>query len=249
MNDPIGIGVPELVDREGQVQSAFQFDWMDLPVHQAFASVGPVWIESDVRAAALAESRFGAARAAGSALYVSVGTGISSCLLIDGQPWTGSNGNALVMATGPTMVIDPATGDPISQALEEVSSGPALVRRYRLASGGAAAEAWEVIALAERGDEQAATVVTSGATMLGNAIGQLVNVLDPEIVVIGGGLGLASGVFWRTLVGAARAAIWSDVSRRVPIRPGALGASAGVIGAALAAASEARDRRAEGVMR
>ncbi len=251
----IGIGVPELVDRKGRVQSAFQFDWMDLPVQGAFAGLGPVTIESDVRAAALAEARFGSARDAGSALYVSAGTGISSCFLIDGRPWTGANGNALVMATGPTMVIDPATGDPISQALEDIASGPALARRYRLAAGETVTGAEEVLRRAAAGDLLATHVTTTGAAMLGNAIGHLVNVLDPEIVVIGGGLGLAGGQIWSSMVDSARLAIWSDVSRRVPIRMSELGGQAGVIGAALAAlaalaaTSEARSRRAEGAMR
>lgn len=237
----VGIGVPELVDRDGQVRSAFQFDWRTLPVRQVFASLGPVTIESDVRAAALAESRFGAARNTGSALYVSVGTGISSCLVLDGEPWTGANGNALVMASGPTTIIDPATGDPVSQILENIASGPAIARRYRLASGIDVANAEEVVRRAEGDDERATRVVSTAAMMLGNAIGHLVNVLDPEIVVIGGGLGTANGLFWNTMIDTARNTIWSDVSRRVPIRRSALGALAGVVGAALSIASHVAD--------
>ncbi len=95
-------------------------------------------------------------------------------------------------------------------------------------------------------------MVSSAAQVLGNAIGHLVNVLDPEIVVIGGGLGMASGMFRDTLMETARHTIWSDVSRRVPIRTSELGTLAGVVGAALAsgrhAGTPSPSRPREGVL-
>lgn len=243
----IGIGVPELVDRGGNVQSAFQFDWMSLPVRQAFSSLGTVVIESDVRAAALAEATFGAARGATSALYISVGTGISSCLLLDGIPWPGAHGNALVMGTGPTVVIDPITGQATSHVLEEIASGPALARRYRLVAGKAVTGAGEVLARANEGDLHAIVVVSSAAQALGNAIGHLVNVLDPGIVVVGGGLGHAAGQFWNATVSSIRSTIWSDISRQAPVAQGRLGTSAGLIGAALSLSANLKQGVPDGV--
>ena len=233
----IGIGVPELVDRAGRVRSAFQFDWMHLALPRELAGLGPVAIASDVRAAALAEATFGAAQGAESALYLSVGTGISSCLLLDGQPYVGAHGNALVMGTGPTVVIDPATGNSVSHVLEEVASGPALARRYRLAARREVSGAEEVLDLASGGDLRAIAVVSSAALALGNAIGHLVNVLDPEIVIIGGGLGLAGGRFRDATERAMRTTIWSDDSRHMPLVSSRLGTEAGLIGAALSMVS------------
>lgn len=237
----IGIGVPELVDPTGTVQSAFQFDWRALDIQDAFSHLGTVHLESDVRAGALAEATLGAAARWSSALYVSIGTGISSCFVIDGKPWRGTHGNALVLATGPTMVVDPASGQVVTNVLEATSSGPALVERFR-ASGGKSttASTEEVLRLAESGDPIALHVATTGAQVLGNAIGQAVNVLDPAVVVLGGGLGSTEGLYRHHLDAAMRATIWSDASRDIPLRTSHFGANAGLVGAALAASADAR---------
>ena len=60
----------------------------------------------------------------------------------------------------------------------------------------------------------------------------VVNVLDPEAVVVGGGLGLAGGRYWDALVDAARRHVWADAARGLPVVPAALGADAGLLGAA-----------------
>ena len=77
-------------------------------------------------------------------------------------------------------------------------------------------------------------MVTAGEA-LGAAIGQLVNMLDPEIVVIGGGLGLVGGVYREAIERAMRRHIWSRLHRDVPLVSAQLGEDAGLIGAALAA--------------
>jgi glucokinase len=66
-------------------------------------------------------------------------------------------------------------------------------------------------------------------------VGFLVNVLDPEAVVVGGGLGLAGGIYWSAFERATREHIWSDTARDLPILPAALGPDSGLIGAAAAA--------------
>jgi len=77
-------------------------------------------------------------------------------------------------------------------------------------------------------------VVTAGRA-LGAAIAQLVNVLDPEAVVIGGGLGLAAGLYRRSIEEALRHHVWSDLHRNVALLSASLGNDAGIIGAALGA--------------
>ena len=72
------------------------------------------------------------------------------------------------------------------------------------------------------------------AEALGSAVGQAVNIVDPDLVVIGGGLGLAGGSWWDSIVASARRSIWSDRTRDLPIVPARLGLDAGVIGSALA---------------
>ena len=80
------------------------------------------------------------------------------------------------------------------------------------------------------------------AERLGVLIGLLVNALDPEVVIIGGGLGLAGGLYGSRLTASIRAHIWAESRRQLPILPAALGADAGVIGAALSLARKARGR-------
>jgi glucokinase len=197
----VGLSVCELVGPDGRVRSAQTVDWRDTDLRATFDAV-----DSDVRAAAVAEARFGAGRSAPDFLYVTVGTGISHCLMVDGRPRLGVRGSAIVTGAPP---------------VEQWSGGLALARR----SGHATAE--ETLA-----DPAAAEVVEDGARRLGLALAVLVNALDPGAVVVGGGLGLEDS--YRARVEAAlRAAIEDPDARDLPLLPAALGADAPVIGAAL----------------
>lgn len=82
-------------------------------------------------------------------------------------------------------------------------------------------------------DPKAHQVVIAAGRALGLGLAGLVDLLDPQAVVVGGGLGSASGHYWDSAVAAARSAIWADVSRAVPLLQGAIGPRAAVVGAAL----------------
>jgi glucokinase len=194
-------------------------------VRSALSDLAPTVVEADVRAHALAEARFGAGQPYRIFVYISVGTGISSCLVLDGRPFAGARGNALILASGPTTIVR-EDGSHERQILEEFASGSAIARRF----GTARAE--RVFAAAAAGDEAARRLLSTAGEALGSSIGWLVNVLDPEALVMGGGLGLAGGIFWDQAVATARDHIWSDETRRLPMLHAALGADAGVIGAA-----------------
>jgi glucokinase len=100
----IGVGVAELVDQHGNVTSSQTIKWQGLDVQARLSSYAPTVLESDVRAAALAESMFGAGRGLGSFLYVTVGTGISHTFVLAGRPFAGARGNALLFASSPYTV-------------------------------------------------------------------------------------------------------------------------------------------------
>ena len=211
----VGLGVCEIVDPEGRVRSHHTVDWRGTDIEAAFAPL-PVRVESDVRAAALAEARRGRER---DFLYVSVGSGISHCLVADGRPRAGARGSAI------------NTGAPLVEAW---SGGLALARR----SGRPRAED-------ALDDPAAAATVDEGARRLGAVLATLVNALDPAAVVFGGGLGLQRR-YRERVVSAMRAAIYDDAVRDLPVRSAALGIGAGVVGAALAAAPDQR-RSAAGI--
>lgn len=230
----IGVGIAELVDPHGAITSAQTIDWSDLPVHNAFAQLAPTVIESDVRAAALAEALCGAGQRFHLFAYVTVGTGISCCLVQDGHPYAGAHGNALILSSSPLSFTCLHCGHESQFVLEEFASGPALVARYNHIHPGQVTRAQEVLAAVEHGDTTAHEVVRTAGAALGSSVGFLVNVLDPEAIIVGGGLGLAGGLYWDSFVASTRAHIWADGSRGIPILPAVLGSEAGLIGAAAA---------------
>jgi glucokinase len=97
----IGAGVAELVDQQGHITSGHTIRWSGVPVREALSELAPAVVESDVRAAALAEANLGAGRPFRVFVYVTVGTGISCCLVQDGKPYAGARGGALFFASSP----------------------------------------------------------------------------------------------------------------------------------------------------
>ena len=227
----VGIGVPELVSPGGAIESRAILPWRSTQVRKAFAAYGEVTIASDVRAAALAEARLGAARGNPTFLYVGVGTGISSTLFVDSQPYVGAHGHAIAFASGPNWARD---GQTDLAPLESRASGPALVSRAK-ALGYHATDAAEVCRAARARSGIARRVVDSAATELAAHVAILVNALDPSLVVLGGGVGAAPGRYWSSFRAALPRFTWGRYARRVRVRRARLGARGGVIGAALSA--------------
>lgn len=227
----IGMGICELVDPAGNVTSAYNFDWRQLPVQQRLATLAPAVVESDARTAALAEARYGAGVEFSTFCYVTVGTGISCCFVQDGKPLAGARGNALVLASMPLTTTCTTCGTTLHPILEEFAGGPALIARYNQARGRHVHSGQEVFAAVEH-DPSARAIVQSAGAALGNSVAFLCNVLDPAAVIVGGGLGLAGGVYWEAFVAATRAHIYAADTRALPILPAALGIDAGLIGAA-----------------
>ncbi len=228
----IGLGVPELVDREGRLFSGYRIDWQGLPVADRLSAIAPTRIEADVRAAALAEARVGAGRGMRDFLFVIIGTGISAVSVQNGLPYPGARGAALVLANGTTRHRCAECGAETAYVLEDVASGPGLVAAYR-AAGGSADRAETVIEAARSGDARAADVIALAALRLGQALALLAGALDPEAVVLGGGLGSATGPYFDAVAAETRAGLWTDDSRSLPVLPARLGPDAGLIGAAL----------------
>jgi glucokinase len=209
----IGVGVPELVSLEGRIQTSENWDWREDCFRHAIAEIAPLHIESDVRAAALAEARLGAGRALSSFLYVTIGTGVSHTFVVHGRLWRGARGNAIVTGAPP---------------VELVASGTALARQASTPSGK------EVLAA-----PSFEPLVEAAAQALGTELAGLVNALDPEAVIVGGGLGLAPG-FLQRVSARMRPQIYASATRDLAVHPSALGVRAGVIGAALSAADAFR---------
>lgn len=213
-NVPVGIGICELVDRQRRITTAVNVDWLGIEVTSAFGH-HHVMVDADVRVAALAEATFGAGAASSDFVYLSVGTGISFVHVVDGLPRPGHRGNALMLGAPP---------------VEHISAGPAI-----------AAAAGTSDAQGAFRDARHDAVIDRAAQHLGTALAWLVNALDPELIVVGGGLGLNDR--YRELAAAAmRPAIEACAARSIRVVPALLGERAGSIGAALVAAGH-REKR------
>ena len=231
--DRIGVGIAELVDVEGRVASDHTIAWTDLDYEDRLNAVLPTKIDSDIRTAALAETRYGQGKAFDSFAYVSVGTGIGGCLVVEGRPWEGARGNAMILGSGALTAMCDTCGV-VSSVLEEIASGPAIVRGFRDA-GGKADRCEDVFEMAQAGDATAGEVLDRAGHALGVSVAFMMNLTDPEGVIVGGGVGLAGGRFWEAFVASTRLHIWAATTREVSIVQSDLGASAAYRGAALKA--------------
>ena len=235
MPEAVGVGVAELVDLQGEIFSDYRIKWRGIDVHGRLEAMmkdlGPceVVVSSDVRAAALAEARFGAGRGGQDFYYVTIGTGVSGVLVQNGAPYAGSNGAGLVIANGPVRFTCPACGHVQSHVVEDVASGLAIAAAF-----GPGCRAEDVVAAAKAGDARAVAVIDRATGALGPVLALLTGALDPDRLVIGGGLGSAPGPYFDALVTAVRAGLWDGYRRDLPIVQAALGPDAGLIGAAAA---------------
>lgn len=152
-------------------------------------------IENDVDAAALAERAHGHGREVDSFAFVSVGTGIGMGLVIGGQLFRGAHGVAGEIAYMPMSGGHGADPEDARRrgALEAAASAPAVVRAARRAGMRGQVSARRVFTAAARGDERATAVVAEEAGLVARVLCAVVTVVDPELIVLGGGVGQAPG--------------------------------------------------------
>src|SRR5919201_1548407 len=256
--DGVGFGIPCTFDRRtGRAVQA-----VNLPLHDIdFAAVMqrrlgiPVVVDNDANCAALCEARVGAGRGAADLVMLTLGTGIGGGLVLGGELYRGAIGGGAELGH---MVVDmdgpPCQGNcPNRGCLEAVASGTALVREVSLAVArqpdtpvGHALEAGRELSgpmiteLAEEGDPVACAAIESIGRKLGVGLANLVNIFNPDVLVIGGGV-IGAG---ELLLGPARAVMreraLSPNKDMVRIAAAEHGAEAGMIGAALLARDELR---------
>ena len=152
-------------------------------------------VENDVDAAALAERAHGHGREFASFAFVWIGTGIGLGLVLDGRLHRGAHGVAGEIAYMPISEGQGTDEEDARRrgALEAAGSASAVVRAARRAGMRGQVSARSVVASAARGDERATAVVAGEARLVAKAISAVVTVVDPELVVLGGGIGQAPG--------------------------------------------------------
>lgn len=232
----VGVGSAGVIDRSGRVSSATGTlaAWAGADIAGAFRETFrlPVRVVNDVHAHAVGEAVCGAGRGKDTVLVVAAGTGIGGAIVTNGAPALGAHGAAGHLGHIPA----PAAAGLLCSCgrlghLEAVAAGPAIHAVYLRAGGDAtAADARAVVARVGT-DQLAAETVRAAAAALGSAIGGLVNTVDPDVVVVAGGLSGAGEYWWRALLAAARADAMPSLEF-VPIVPAELGQDAALAGAA-----------------
>jgi glucokinase len=257
--DHIGVGIPATIDfARGRAISTVNLGLEDLPVRDLLEerTGATVWLDNDGNLAMLAEAVHGAAKGARDAITLTIGTGIGGGIWLDGKIYRGSTGAGAELGH---MVVDfdgpPCQGNcPGRGCVETLASGTAIAREGSEAalanpdsvlgemigkSGELTAE--QVHRAAVEGDEVAIGVIETAGRYLGAALVSLVNLFEPEVVVVGGGA-MAMG---ELLLGPARQEVRDRAlrpMRETPVVPAVLGPDAGMIGAATLARIEAESR-------
>lgn len=230
----VGATVPGLADtRRGMLRYAPAHGWRDIPFADMLSSrlQVPARIANDVNACALAEQRFGAAKGIPNLIWMTVSTGVGGGLILDGRIYEGGGGIAgeighLVVAEG-----GPLCGCGNRGCLEAVAAGPAIARRAKEA-GIPASDAAQAAKLAREGHVGAQQLFQQTGVYLGKAVAICLNLLDPDLVVIGGGVARSLDLMLPAIEQTARERALLLPERPVQIRPTALGYEAALVGAA-----------------
>lgn len=233
------VGVPGLFDAErGEILlfPNLPGPWPGRPIVAPLAdALGvPMTIINDARAFTLAEARLGAAAGCPTVVCLVLGTGIGGGVVIDGKLHFGRHGRAGEIAHQIVVVDGPPCGCGNRGCLEAVATSGALARLAERA------RVEEVFSAARSGDERALAAIATVADHIGVAIANMITVLVPDRIVIGGGVAGAGDTLLEPIRAAVRRHSVLVPSDWYEVVPAALGADAGAIGAAL----WARDQRA-----
>jgi glucokinase len=250
---PVGIGIAGLVSHDGEVRYGPNIGVRDLPLARELAAAagGPVTVVNDASAATFGEQRVGAGRGHDHLLMFTLGTGVGGGVVVGGQVVVGHGG--LAGELGHVIVDEGGRACPCGNrgCVEAYASGTSmgLIARERLVDLSVESTLRDEDELTGRtvtqaalgGDAFARSVLVEAGHWLGVAAGSLVNVLDPALILIGGGAAVQTS---RWVLPAAETAladhlIGSPWRAAPPLELAALGDDAGMVGAALLAAERA----------
>jgi len=245
----LGIASPGLVDRARGVAKFFPnlpTQWRDVPVRELLEPrVGcPVYLLNDVRAATLGELTFGHGRGAGTMAFFAVGTGIGGGVAIDGRLRLGPLGAAGELGHQTILPNGPRCGCGNRGCLETLAAGPAIAAEgVRLMLSGLAPKLYalvdgdpgrvttgEMAAAAESGDANVAEAIVRAAEYLGIGVANVVVVIHPDLVVLGGGVAQIGDLLLNTVRRVVRERVGMFPTDGVRVVGSALGENAGTLG-------------------
>lgn len=247
----VGVGAPGTVDREtGCVLKAPNLGWYDRPLNEPMVRLTglPVEIDNDANCATYGEWWLGAARGGTNVIGVTIGTGVGGGILIDRRLYRGSSYNAGEIGHTTIDLDGRRCGCGNYGCLEAYASGSAIAVRAQEALAGdetsvlrrmvdgdlSRITAALVYAAAAEGDVVALEIVRDAARVLGAGVANLLNIFNPDVVVIAGGVTHAGEALFEPLRKEVRRRAFKSVSDSCRIVPGTLPGTAGVVGAVAA---------------
>lgn len=248
--ESVGVGIPGIANQNtGEIIKCTNMGWNHVPFRDEFKKHlnVPVFIDNDANVAALAESVAGISAGTSSSVFITIGTGIGSGIIINGKIWNGFHGvggefghtilslNGVPCTCGNKGCLERYTSATalIRMAKEAVSSNPDT-QILRMVSGDISRiKARTVIDAARDGDPLASEVYNLYIDQLAQAISNIVNFIDPEVIVIGGGVSNAGDFLLEPLRKKYRDYVVYKDQPIPEIKLAVLGAKAGIIGAAM----------------
>jgi glucokinase len=235
----LGLSAPGLAARDGRsivrmpgrLQGLEGLDWTEFLNTGRAARFNQVPVLNDAHAALLGEAWLGAARGFQNVFMLTLGTGVGGAAIVDGKLLQGALGRGGHLGH---VSVD-FNGPPDICAMPgslEVMMGNCTIRER---TDGKFATTHDLVAAHQRGDAQATEVWLRSVRALGTGIAGLINVLDPEAVIVGGGIALSGAALFEPLEKFVRAAEWNVGAEPVKILPAQLGEFAGACGAAWSA--------------
>jgi glucokinase len=251
----VGVAAPGPIDaRSGVVTAPPNLPgWHNVPlaslIHDEFDL--PAYLENDANAAALGEHRFGSGRGCRHMVYVTVSTGIGGGFIFDGKLYTGATGGAAEVGHMTIVPEGPLCSCGNRGCLEVLASGSAIAREARryvqrglptrvaeLADGDLERITAKLVAeAAERGDEVAKAILDQAMRYLGIGLANLANLLNPELLVIGGGLSKMGNRLFTPVRRAIDLRAFPNAAEALELRRAKLGDDVGLLGAAAVAMS------------
>lgn len=244
----LALGAPGPLDTSrGIIHFAPNLSWQDLPIREILEGKTGirVLLDNDANLAALGEHVYGAGRGAENMVYITVSTGVGGGFILGGRLYRGSSDGAGEVGHMTVLPGGPLCSCGNCGCLEALASGTAIAReaRQRVAGGGgreilAAAggdfgriSAVSVAAAAAGGDPVAVSIIEEAARFLGIGVANLVNLLNPSLVVLGGGVMKTGELIWEGVRREVGARALETARARVRLVPAELGGRAGAIGA------------------
>jgi len=212
----IGIGVPELINNKGIIKDSYNFKWNNKNLVNYFPKKFNTKVDSDVRNHLRAEKYFGYGKVSKNFIYVNIGTGLSYSHFKDNKIYSGSNGFAIHFASSKITLYNPKNNQKTSIVPEDLYSGKSIMKYLNK----------------YKNNKKKLSYLNNISESLASLIGNLVNSVDPNMIVLGGGVVVNNKVFRSLLINHIRKYIFSNDAKSIRIVLSKLKVDTGLIGAA-----------------